>query len=90
MLGKRATRRKFSDSDYLYLEYVEVDNFYGYLYSQCGRLFRDEDFTEIYCPDNGRPGVPPSQLAIALLLQTYDKVSVEEANHGPIMIFAGK
>jgi hypothetical protein len=31
------------------------------------------------CPDNGRPSVPPSQLATALLLQTHDGVSDEEA-----------
>ena len=30
-------------------------------------------------PDNGRPSVPPSLLATALLLQTYDGVSDEEA-----------
>ena len=34
---------------------------------------------EIYCPDNGRDSVPPSLLATALLLQTYDKVSDAEA-----------
>ncbi|MFU8771352.1 MAG: IS1182 family transposase, partial [Anaerolineales bacterium] len=32
-----------------------------------------------YCPDNGRPSVPPSLLAYALLLQTHDRVSDEEA-----------
>ena len=37
-------------------------------------LFRDEDFAELYCPDNGRPSVPPSLLALALLLQTHDPV----------------
>src|SRR5205823_10817738 len=43
------------------------------------RLFRDEDFAALYCPDNGRPSVPPSLLATALLLQTHDDVSDEEA-----------
>ena len=33
----------------------------------------------MYCADNGRPGVAPSMLATALLLQTYEKVSDEEA-----------
>jgi hypothetical protein len=42
-------------------------------------LFVDEDFAALYCPDNGRPAVPPSLLAVALLLQTHDKVSDEEA-----------
>ena len=44
-----------------------------------GQLFSDDDFAEIYCPDNGRDSVPPSLLATALLLQTYDKVSDAEA-----------
>ena len=35
-------------------------------------MFSDDDFAEIYCPDNGRDSVPPSLLATALLLQTYD------------------
>ena len=40
---------------------------------------RLDDFAEIYCPDNGRDSVPPSLLATALLLQTYDRVSDAEA-----------
>lgn len=79
MLGKRSKQEGLFESDQLYLKYVGADSFYGYLASQRNKIFRDEDFAELYCPDNGRPGVPPSQLAIALLLQTYDKVSDEEA-----------
>lgn len=79
MLGKRTKQQGLFESDQLYLSYVGADSFYGYLASQRNKLFRDEDFAEMYCPDNGRPGVPPSQLATALLLQTYDKVSDEEA-----------
>ena len=44
-----------------------------------GRLFRDADFAEFYCADNGRDSVPPSLLATALLLQSHDKVSDAEA-----------
>ena len=44
-----------------------------------GRFFRDADFAEFYCPDNGRDSVPPSLLATALLLQSHDKVSDAEA-----------
>ena len=54
-------------------------SFYGLLASLRGQLFSDDDFAEIYCPDNGRDSVPPSLLATALLLQTYDKVSDAEA-----------
>jgi len=44
-----------------------------------GQLFRDEEFAEFYCLNNGRNSVPPSMLATALLLQTHDKVTDEEA-----------
>jgi hypothetical protein len=79
MLGKRSKQQGLFEADHLYLKYVGADSFYGYLASQRNKLFRDEDFAEMYCPDNGRPGVAPSQLATALLLQTYGKVSDEEA-----------
>ena len=79
MLGKRPAQRGFLEADHLYLDYVGRDSFYGFLASMRGELFRDEEFTELYCPDNGRGSVPPSLLATALLLQAYDKVSDAEA-----------
>ncbi len=79
MIGLRTDQRGLFEADHLYLEYVGPDSFYGFLASQRGRLFRDEDFSELYCPDNGRDSVPPSLLATALLLQTHDRVSDEEA-----------
>jgi hypothetical protein len=63
----------------MFADFVGRRNFYGYLASQRGELFRDEDFAALYCPNNGRPSVPPSLLATALVLQTYDGVSDEEA-----------
>ena len=79
MLGKRSDQKGLWEADRLYLDYVGQDTFYGLLASLRGQLFRDDDFAEIYCPDNGRDNVPPSLLATALLLQTYDKVSDAEA-----------
>ena len=79
MLGKRSRLLGLFEADNQYLDYVGQDSFYGFLARQRGKLFRDEDFAEFYCPDNGRPSVPPSLLANALLLQTHDKVSDEEA-----------
>ena len=79
MLGKRSDQKGLWEADRLYLDYVGQDTFYGLLASLRGRLFSDDDFAEIYCPDNGRDSVPPSLLATALLLQTYDKVSDAEA-----------
>jgi transposase len=79
MIGLRSEQRGLFEADHQYLEYVGPDSFYGFLASQRGRLFRDKDFSELYCSDNGRDSVPPSLLATALLLQTHDRVSDEEA-----------
>ena len=76
MLGKRLGP---NGGDHPYLDHVGQDSFYGLLALHRGKLFRDEDFADLYCSDNGRPSVPPSLLATALLLQTYEGVSDEEA-----------
>ncbi len=54
-------------------------SFYGFLAEQRGELFRDEEFAGLYAAGVGRPSVPPSLLATALLLQAHDQVSDEEA-----------
>ena len=79
MLGTRSNQRGLFEADTMYADMVGEDTFYGWLASERGRLFRDEDFAALYCPDNGRPGVPPSLLATALVLQTHDGVSDREA-----------
>lgn len=79
MLGKRSPQRGLFEADHLHLDWVGRNSFYGWLASQRGQLFRDEDFAGLYCLTNGRPSVPPSLLATALLLQWYDDVSDEEA-----------
>ena len=79
MLGERSDQRGLWEADRLYLDHVGRKSFYGLLASLRGRLFRDSDFAEFYCADNGRDSVPPSLLATALLLQTHDKVSDAEA-----------
>ena len=79
MLGQRDPQRGMFEADTLYGEFVGRNTFYGWLASQRGELFRDEDFAALYVLDNGRPSVPPSLLATALILQTYDGVSDDEA-----------
>jgi len=79
MLGERTSQRGLFEADHLYLDHVGRQSFYGFLASMRGRLFRDEEFADLYCRDNGRNSVPPSLLATALLLQTHDKVSDDEA-----------
>lgn len=79
MLGKRSAQQGMFEADTLYGEFVGQRTFYGYLASQRNALFRDEDFAALYDRDIGRPSVPPSLLATALVLQTYDGVSDDEA-----------
>jgi hypothetical protein len=76
MLGKHSG---LDGGEHTYLDHVGRDSFYGFLASHRTELFHDEDFTDLYCSDNGRPSVPPSLLAMALLLQVHDGVSDEEA-----------
>src|SRR4030042_1504134 len=79
MLGERTSQRGLFEADDMYLDHVGRHSFYGFLASMRGQLFRDEEFAGLYCPNNGRDSVPPSLLATALLLQTHDKVSDDEA-----------
>ena len=58
MLGERSEQRDLWQADRLYLEHVGRDMFYGLLASLRSRLFRDSDFAEFYCADNGRDSVP--------------------------------
>jgi hypothetical protein len=76
MLGRQSDP---DDGDHPYLDHVRRDSFYGLLALHREELFCDEDFADLYCPHNGRPSVPPSLLATALLLQFYEGVSDEEA-----------
>ena len=79
MLGERSDQRGLWEADRLYLDHMGRESFYGMLAALRGRLFRDAEFAEFYCADNGRDSVPPSLLATALLLQSHDKVSDAEA-----------
>jgi len=79
MLGKRNPQRGFFEADHLYGEWVGSRTFYGFLAAHRGQLFDEKDFAKLYCLTNGRPSVPPSLLATALLLQWHDDVADEEA-----------
>ena len=79
MLGKRSPQRSLFDVAFLYDDLIPKDSFYGFLGKMREQLFCDEDFEELYCLNNGRPSVAPSLLATALLLQSHDRASDEEA-----------
>jgi transposase len=61
------------------LDFVGGNTFYAFLARHRGEIFRDEDFAGLYHPRMGRPSIPPSLLATALVLQYFDRVSDEEA-----------
>jgi DDE family transposase/transposase-like protein DUF772 len=79
MLGKRSPQRGLFEADALYADFVGRRTFYGWLAAQRGELFPDALFAGLYAQGWGRPSVPPSLLATALVLQTYSGVSDDEA-----------
>jgi hypothetical protein len=48
MLGKRSAQWGLFEADTLYADFVGKRTFYGYLASERGELFRDEDFANLY------------------------------------------
>jgi len=78
MLGRRSPQLSFFDAQGL-PHCVPADSFYGRMAAVSELLFPDEDLAMMYCPDNGRPSLPPSLMNGILLLQFYDNVSDEEA-----------
>jgi hypothetical protein len=79
MLGRRSPQRGLFEADALYAEFVGRGTFYGWLAAQRGELFPDELFAALYASGWGRPSVPPSLLATALVLQAHAGVSDDEA-----------
>ena len=78
MLRRSSPQAELFRADSRYLEHVGKDSIYGFLAHARLRIFRDADFAGLFgkiC----RPGVPPSQLCVALLLQARESVSDDEA-----------
>jgi hypothetical protein len=79
MLGKRSLQVNLFTAETRLRKKVGEESFYVFLADHRHELFCDEDFGMLYCADNGRDSVPPSLLATALILQTFDRVSDQEA-----------
>src|SRR5215467_11259286 len=79
MLGSRDPQTSLFDGDQVYLDHVGRRTFYAYLAGERHKLFRDEEFAELYSARQGRPSVPPSLLCVALELQHHDRCSDQEA-----------
>lgn len=78
MLGKAKRKSSLFDVGNVFDLELPDDSFYAQL-GRAEGLIRDEDFQDLYSETHGRPSVPPSQMAILLLLQYYDRVSDGEA-----------
>jgi transposase len=78
MIGRRSPQRSYFDVLGLPHQ-VPADSFYGRMGAVSDVLFPDDDLAVMYCPDNGRPSLPPSLMNGILLLQFYDDVSDAEA-----------
>jgi hypothetical protein len=79
MIGKRTRQSQLFDVGNVYDLELPTSSFYSQLAVAAPSLFKDEDFAIFYSTERGRPSVPPSQLALMLLLKEHDQVSDEEA-----------
>jgi hypothetical protein len=78
MLGRRDPQESLFSAQNL-PHRVPPDSFYGRMAAMISVVFSDDDLKDMYCPDNGRPSIPPSLLSGVMLLQFHDDVSDEEA-----------
>ena len=78
MIGKRKTQAGLFDVGNVYQLARKPRSFHAQLAQASGRLFRDEDFVALYSERMGRPSIPPSLLALTVLLQSEAGVSDEE------------
>src|SRR3989442_10212572 len=79
MIGKRKPQAQLFDVGNVYPLALKPGAFHAQLAEAAPRLFKDEDFAAFYSDKIGRPSVPPSLLALTLLLQGEAGVSQEEA-----------
>ncbi len=79
MIGKRKAQARLFDVGNVYPLALKAGSFHSQLAEAAPRVFADDDFAAIYSDRLGRPSVPPSLLALALLLQNEAGVSDEEA-----------
>lgn len=78
MLGRRSPQSDMFSAQRMPHQ-VAPDSFYGQMGSLNRRLFPDDDLSDMYSLDNGRPSLPPSLMNGVLLLQFFDDVSDGEA-----------
>jgi hypothetical protein len=79
MLGKRSAQHDLFEVGNVFRLELDPRSFHGQLAAVAPRLFSDTDFASFYAERQGRPSVPPSQLALLTLLQHEAACSDAEA-----------
>ncbi len=79
MIGKVKPQTSLFDVGNVFDVRLRAGSFYAQLAEAAPGLFSDEQFANLYADNCGRPSVPPSQLALILLLQRYEDLSDEAA-----------
>ena len=78
MLGKSDPQRELLDADEFCGHLVKEGSIFRQMAQLRERLFRDEDFADLYDPEKGRYSVPPSLVANVSLLQAFFGTSDRE------------
>ena len=68
----------FFDVEFLCESLIPPESYYRQFRALVWPLLKDEDFSSMYCEDNGRPPIPPRLLAMTLLLQFHQDLSDRE------------
>lgn len=79
MIGRRNPQRELFDVGNVFPMSLRPGTFHAQLAAVSERLFTDADFAVFYSDRLGRPSVPPSLLALVILMQHEAGVSDEEA-----------
>ncbi len=66
-----------ADTD-IYEKLIPEDHEYKKIKDLISPLFREEDFKDMYCEDNGRPARSPALMSLALLIQMKENLSDRE------------
>ena len=79
MLGKENRQISFFDTDFVCAHLIDKKSFYAKMHKFADKIITDDEFTDIYCLNNGRPSVPPARLTKVLILENYENLSDREA-----------
>lgn len=79
MIGRRKIQTDMFDVGNVFPYSPDPKSYYGQLAKVSDKLFVDDDFAASYSDHSGRPSVPPSLLALVLIMQAREQISDEEA-----------